>query len=34
MNIYILEDFIKVCKVLGIDSTWDKLHKWKEEMWI
>lgn len=33
MSIYILEDFIKVCKVLGVEPTWERLHKWRSEMW-
>lgn len=33
MSIYVLEDFIKVCKALDIEPTWDRLHKWKKQMW-
>lgn len=33
MSIYILEDYIKVCRVLEIEPSWEGLKKWKKEMW-
>lgn len=33
MSIYVLEDYIKVCKVLDIEPTWQGLHNWKNQMW-
>ena len=33
MSIYILGDFIKACKVLGVEPTWERLHSWKKEMY-
>lgn len=33
MSIYVLKDFIEVCKVLDIEPTWDRLHKWKNQMY-
>lgn len=33
MSIYILSDFIKACKTLGVEPTWERLHAWKKEMW-
>lgn len=33
MSIYVLEDYIRVCKVLEVEPTWQGLHKWKKEMW-
>ena len=33
MSIYVLSDYIKACKVLGVEPTWSGLHKWNKEMW-
>ena len=33
MSIHILGDFIKACKVLGIEPTWERLRAWKKEMY-
>lgn len=33
MSIYILGDFIKACKVLGIEPTWERLNTWRKEMY-
>lgn len=33
MSIYVLEDYIRVCKVLEVEPTWQGLHKWRKEMW-
>lgn len=33
MSIYILEDYIKVCKVLNIEPTPEGLKAWKKEIW-
>nr|DAE65788.1 MAG TPA: hypothetical protein [Caudoviricetes sp.] len=33
MSIYVLKDYIKACKVLGVQPSWEGLHKWNKEMW-
>lgn len=33
MSIYILEDYLKACKVLEVEPTWKGLHNWKNQMW-
>lgn len=33
MSIYILSNFIKVCRVLDVEPTWERLHAWKKEMY-
>lgn len=33
MSIYVLEDYINVCKVIEVEPTWQGLHKWKNQMW-
>lgn len=33
MSIYILFDYMKACKVLGVEPTAEGLYKWKEAMW-
>lgn len=33
MSIYVLEDYIKACRALEIEPTWQGLHKWKKAIW-
>lgn len=33
MSIYILLDYVEVCKAYNIEPTWEKLKKYKSKYW-
>lgn len=33
MSINILNDYIKACRILGVEPTWKGLNLWRKEMY-